>query len=110
MTVWEELFLQDQAPNFISVWWKVAQDQTESKFGFDRCTAAVKQYNVSFPSCNAYVGKGRKRKGDLGMRGGKDKGCRNKDIEKEVVFPMTFNLSAASMFFLDECGAGLVMD
>lgn len=37
---------------------KVAQDQTESKFGFDRCTAAaVKQYNASFPSCNAYVGK-----------------------------------------------------
>lgn len=42
--------------------------------------------------------------------GGKDKGCRNKDIEKEVVFPMTFNLSAAPMFFLDECGAGLMMD
>lgn len=41
---------------------------------------------------------------------GKDKGCRNKDIEKEVVFPMTFNLSAAPMFFLDECGAGLMMD
>lgn len=43
------------------------------------------------------------------LGGGKDKGCRNKDIEK-VVFPMTFNLSAASMFFLDECGAGLMMD
>ena len=41
---------------------KVAQDQTESKSGFDRCTA-VKQYNASFPSFNAYVGKrGQKEK------------------------------------------------
>ena len=55
--------------------------------------------------------KGREREEVIwGLGGGKDKGCRNKGTEKEVVFPMTFNLSAAPMFFLDECGAGLLMD
>ena len=78
------------------------------------CTA-VKQYHAPLPSFNAYVRKRGERERERakliwGLGVGKDKGCRNKGTEKKVVFPMSFNLSAAPVFFLHECGAGLVMD
>lgn len=60
--------------------------------------------------CVGKMGEGKREKLIWRLEVVKDKGCRSKDTEKEVVFLMSFNLSAAPVFFFYECDVGLVVD